>query len=66
VKMTKKIRFAAAYISIIVSVALLCANNAYADIVFPAIAHQFMVGLVVPPYCALIMAFLILNIETFW
>jgi len=45
---------------------LFFSTKAYADIVFPAIAHQFMVGMVVPSYYSVIMAVLILLIETFF
>lgn len=38
--------------------------NAYANIVFPAIAHQFMVSIVVPSYWSMILAILILIIES--
>lgn len=38
-------------------------KSARANIVFPAIAHQFMVSVVVPSYYSVIMAVLILTIE---
>lgn len=39
---------------------------AYANIVFPAIAHQFMVSMVVRSYYSVVMAVLILAIEAFF
>ena len=39
---------------------------AYADLVFPAIAHQFMVSMVVPSYYSIILAVMILAIEAYF
>ncbi|MFA5200469.1 MAG: hypothetical protein WC442_06180 [Candidatus Omnitrophota bacterium] len=41
-------------------------ESLYADIVFPAIAHQFMVSLVVPSYYSIVLAVLIILVETFF
>lgn len=41
-------------------------EEAYANVVFPAIAHQFMVSMVVPSYYSVVMAVMILLIEAFF
>lgn len=41
-------------------------SNAYANMTFPAIAHQFMVSNVVPFYYSVLIAILILAIETYF
>ena len=41
-------------------------RNSYANIVFPAITHQFMISAVVRSYWSIVMAISILIIETFF
>ena len=45
---------------------LIFVKSSYADLVFPAIAHQFMISLVVPSYYSVIIAVLILLVESFF
>jgi hypothetical protein len=61
-KMTKIKHLLVLFITIVML--LFIGKNSYADIVFPAIAHQFMVSLVVPSYYSVIMAVLVLLVET--
>ncbi len=45
---------------------ILICQKAQADIVFPAIAHQFMVSLVIPSYYSVLLAIFVLLIEAFF
>jgi len=51
---------------ITVVMVLFCVRDSYANLVFPAVAHQFMVSLVIPSYWSIVMALLILIVETFF
>ena len=41
-------------------------KNSYADMVLPAILHQFMISMIVPFYYSVILAVLIVSVETFF
>jgi|GEM_PF-1866590 len=54
------------YFFTVVLILLLISTEAHADVIFPAIANQFMVSAVVPSYWSVVMAIVILSIETFF
>jgi hypothetical protein len=54
------------YLLVTIAVILSCVKDAYANVIFPAIARQFMVSMVVPSYYSVAMAVLILLIEAFF